>query len=145
MCAGNSRAGQPPLHYQYDPDRVEEVITPRFVIWISTLGNGRSTIMASFVHGPLWLLGLLLYPLGYLLRLPLLLLIQIYKRVISPLMPPACRFEPSCSVYAYHSLKIYGFFKGSVLGIFRLLRCQPFCKGGYDPVPPLQKKALDSQ
>lgn len=65
----------------------------------------------------------------------LLVLVKGYKLFISPLLPPCCRFYPSCSAYAAESLMRYGAVKGSILTIFRLLRCQPFCKGGYDPVP----------
>jgi len=62
-------------------------------------------------------------------------LLRFYKRWISPLLPPACRFEPSCSVYAMQAFSRYGFLKGSRLTLWRLLRCNPFCSGGYDPVP----------
>ena len=67
---------------------------------------------------------------------PLIFLINIYRRVISPLFPPCCRFQPTCSSYAISALRIHGFFKGSLLTIWRILRCQPLSKGGYDPVPP---------
>jgi putative membrane protein insertion efficiency factor len=65
----------------------------------------------------------------------LLLLLKFYKLCISPLMPRACRFEPTCSVYMYQAIKKKGILKGLLLGIKRLLRCNPFCDGGYDPVP----------
>ncbi len=58
-----------------------------------------------------------------------------YQKIISPWLPVACRFSPTCSHYAIESLTIHGFFKGSLLTIWRLLRCQPFCRGGFDPVP----------
>jgi hypothetical protein len=58
-----------------------------------------------------------------------------YKRFVSPLLPPSCRFEPSCSAYAYEAIETWGVIKGSRLAIWRLARCNPFCKGGYDPVP----------
>ncbi|MDR0999631.1 MAG: membrane protein insertion efficiency factor YidD [Clostridiales bacterium] len=58
-----------------------------------------------------------------------------YKRVISPLLPQTCRFTPTCSEYMYEALQKYGPFKGLALGAWRLLRCNPFCRGGYDPVP----------
>jgi uncharacterized protein len=64
-----------------------------------------------------------------------LMLLRFYKRWISPMLPPACRFTPSCSVYAMEAYSRYGFWKGSRLTIWRLLRCNPFCPGGYDPVP----------
>ncbi|GMO47318.1 MAG: hypothetical protein Ta2B_29350 [Termitinemataceae bacterium] len=65
----------------------------------------------------------------------LLLLIKIYKAAISPYIPRCCRFYPSCSVYASQAVQQHGAFYGSVLAIIRLLRCQPFSRGGYDPVP----------
>ena len=61
--------------------------------------------------------------------------IRFYKRFISPLLPPACRFTPSCSEYAMEAIAKYGLVKGGGLALWRLLRCQPLCKGGYDPVP----------
>jgi putative membrane protein insertion efficiency factor len=62
-------------------------------------------------------------------------ILKFYKRWLSPLLPPACRFEPSCSVYAMEAFTRYGFGKGCWLSLRRLLRCHPFHPGGYDPVP----------
>ena len=62
-------------------------------------------------------------------------LIKVYQKCISPLFPPTCRFYPTCSAYFIEALKKYCFFKGSWLGIKRLLRCHPYNSGGYDPVP----------
>jgi putative membrane protein insertion efficiency factor len=62
-------------------------------------------------------------------------LIRGYQRWISPMLGPHCRFTPSCSQYAFEALERYGAIKGSWLAIKRLLRCQPLCKGGHDPVP----------
>lgn len=62
-------------------------------------------------------------------------IIWLYKKTISPLLPPACRFYPTCSEYAVQALKKHGLIKGLALSIWRILRCNPFCKGGYDPVP----------
>ncbi len=64
-----------------------------------------------------------------------LLLIIFYRKFISPLKPPCCRFYPSCSLYAYEAYSKYGFFKGTFLSVKRILKCHPFHKGGYDPVP----------
>ena len=65
--------------------------------------------------------------------------IRCYQRFISPLLGRHCRFEPSCSQYAIEAIALHGVFKGICLAMWRLLRCQPFCKGGYDPVPPAKK------
>ena len=62
-------------------------------------------------------------------------LIRFYQLFISPLFPPTCRYYPTCSAYFIQALQKYGFFKGSYLGIRRILRCHPFHPGGYDPVP----------
>ena len=64
----------------------------------------------------------------------LILIIKGYQKFISPLFPPTCRFYPTCSTYIIQALEKYGFFKGSFLGIKRLLRCHPFNPGGYDPL-----------
>lgn len=63
------------------------------------------------------------------------LAIRFYQRCISPLLPDACRFYPTCSQYAIEAFQKYGPFKGMFLTTRRILRCNPFCKGGYDPVP----------
>jgi putative membrane protein insertion efficiency factor len=64
-----------------------------------------------------------------------LFLLRAYKRFVSPLLPPMCRFEPTCSVYTMHAVEKYGFLRGVWLGIRRLARCHPFNPGGWDPVP----------
>ncbi|MEA4816100.1 MAG: membrane protein insertion efficiency factor YidD [Lachnospiraceae bacterium] len=64
-----------------------------------------------------------------------LVLIRFYQLAISPYKRPCCRFNPTCSAYAYEAIKKYGAFKGGFLSIKRLLKCHPFHKGGYDPVP----------
>lgn len=69
-----------------------------------------------------------------------LLLISFYRKCISPLKPSCCRFYPTCSSYAYEAVEKYGAFKGSYLAIKRILRCNPYHKGGYDPVPELYHK-----
>ena len=64
-----------------------------------------------------------------------ILLIRFYKNCISPYKRPCCRFTPTCSAYALEAFEKRGFFAGLILTIWRVLRCNPFCKGGYDPVP----------
>ena len=71
---------------------------------------------------------------GYVRELALFVL-SCYKRFISPFLPRACRFEPTCSVYMYQAIQKKGLVKGILLGSRRLLRCNPFCQGGIDPVP----------
>jgi len=62
-------------------------------------------------------------------------LLRAYKLFLSPLLPPACRFVPTCSEYSYEAIARYGVWKGGQLSLHRLLRCHPFHPGGYDPVP----------
>ena len=66
---------------------------------------------------------------------PFLWLIRIYQWTVSPFLPPSCRFVPSCSEYALQAVEIHGLFYGGKLTVKRLLRCHPFAKPGYDPVP----------
>jgi uncharacterized protein len=61
--------------------------------------------------------------------------IRVYQALVSPGLPPACRFEPSCSRYAYGAIERYGALRGGWLALRRLLRCQPWGGSGYDPVP----------
>ncbi|NMC86318.1 MAG: membrane protein insertion efficiency factor YidD [Anaerolineaceae bacterium] len=69
-------------------------------------------------------------------RFILLALIRVYQLVISPALPPdTCRFYPSCSHYGYQAIYKYGAIKGTVMAVWRVLRCNPFNPGGYDPVP----------
>lgn len=70
------------------------------------------------------------------LRRLFVLPIRVYQRVLSPLTPPSCRFEPSCSEYGVQSVLAHGLGKGSLLAAWRILRCHPFTAGGLDPVPP---------
>lgn len=65
----------------------------------------------------------------------LLFLLRLYKKLVSPLLPKSCRFEPTCSEYAAKAVERFGVLRGTYLAAGRLLRCQPFCRGGYDPVP----------
>lgn len=62
-------------------------------------------------------------------------LVRLYQKFISPLKPPCCRFTPTCSAYAIEAFTKRGFFIGLILTVWRVLRCNPFCKGGFDPVP----------
>ena len=73
--------------------------------------------------------------LKYLPKKSALVLLRFYKRQISPALPPACRYFPTCSEYAVQAIEKYGATKGSWLAAKRVLRCNPFHKGGYDPVP----------
>ncbi|HEY8395415.1 MAG TPA: membrane protein insertion efficiency factor YidD [Bacilli bacterium] len=65
----------------------------------------------------------------------ILLFIKVYQRLISPMLPRACRFYPTCSQYAYIAIKRFGIMKGMRYSIKRIFRCHPFSDGGYDPVP----------
>ena len=98
--------------------------TPRGVF--SGAASLRSAVVFSrhLVRG--MLAGLLLAPLW------------LYRRFVSPALPPACRYYPSCSLYAEQALLLHGPFRGLWLSARRLLRCHPFCEGGLDPVPPRQ-------
>ena len=66
-------------------------------------------------------------------------LIRFYQVCISPLFPPRCRFYPTCSQYALEAVEQYGALKGGWMAFKRILRCNPFAKGGYDPVPIVYK------
>lgn len=76
-----------------------------------------------------------------MLKLPLILLIKFYQKFLSPLCPGVCRFRPTCSEYFIQALQMHGLFKGTFLGIKRLLRCHPWGGSGYDPVPPKSLKS----
>ncbi|HIQ36867.1 MAG TPA: membrane protein insertion efficiency factor YidD [Desulfocapsa sulfexigens] len=77
--------------------------------------------------------------IGLLIRQIPLGLIRGYRYLISPLLPPSCRFTPTCSCYAIEAIKSHGTLRGLFLSCCRILRCHPFCQGGYDPVPPVDK------
>ena len=64
-----------------------------------------------------------------------MLLVKAYKRFISPLFPPKCRYYPSCSSYALEAISKFGAVKGTILAVWRILRCNPWSDGGIDPVP----------
>gem|GEM_PF-1938700 len=82
------------------------------------------------VYNRLWVRGLGL-ALSYVLIAPIVL----YQRLLSPLLPPQCKYHPSCSQYGRDSLKTHGPFKGLALGTARVCRCNPWSGGGFDPVP----------
>ncbi|WP_251717738.1 membrane protein insertion efficiency factor YidD [Lactobacillus agrestimuris] len=69
------------------------------------------------------------------MRKILIILVRGYQLFISPILPPSCRFYPTCSNYMIDALKKHGFILGLIMGIFRILRCNPFNRGGVDPVP----------
>ena len=71
-----------------------------------------------------------------IVRKAVLGLLRGYKWAISPLLPPSCRYVPTCSEYAMEALKRYGALRGGYMAAARVLRCHPFAKGGYDPVVP---------
>lgn len=66
--------------------------------------------------------------------------IRLYRRYISPLKPPCCRFTPTCSQYAIEAIEEWGVLVGLILSVWRVLRCNPFGKGGYDPVPENKRR-----
>ena len=69
------------------------------------------------------------------MRKIMIFIVRIYQELISPLFPPSCRYYPTCSNYMIDALKKYGPILGLIMGIFRILRCNPFVRGGVDPVP----------
>ena len=70
------------------------------------------------------------------MKTPIIWLIKGYRQFISPLFPPTCRFQPTCSEYAIEAIATYGTIKGGWLAVTRIARCHPFHPGGYDPIPP---------
>jgi putative membrane protein insertion efficiency factor len=64
-----------------------------------------------------------------------ILLVRLYQVCISPLFPPTCRYTPTCSQYAVDAISSYGVLRGMAMAVRRILRCHPFARGGYDPVP----------
>ena len=70
----------------------------------------------------------------------LIKLVLFYQVAISANRPPCCKYMPTCSAYALEALQVHGALKGSALAIWRILRCNPFSRGGYDPVPEKKVK-----
>ena len=87
---------------------------------IETESTSLFTLYLNLVHG---------------MKILLIWLIQGYRVLISPLLPPNCRFQPTCSQYAIEALERFGSWRGGILAVRRVLRCHPFHPGGYDPVP----------
>lgn len=77
------------------------------------------------------------------MKVSILLLIKGYRRFVSPLFPPSCRFQPTCSQYALEAISTHGTIKGGWLAVNRILRCHPLHPGGYDPVPPNKSPNMD--
>lgn len=75
-----------------------------------------------------------------MLRRTVQLPIHFYRKFISPLKPPSCRFLPTCSAYALEAIEVHGAAKGTYLAVRRICKCHPFHKGGFDPVPPRRER-----
>ncbi len=75
-----------------------------------------------------------------IINFPFILLVKIYQYIISPIFPATCRFTPTCSSYTIEAITIWGPIKGIYLGVKRMLKCHPWGKHGYDPVPTREKK-----
>lgn len=72
----------------------------------------------------------------------LLLLVRFYRKALSPHLPASCRYQPTCSQYTLTAIERFGALRGSWMGFWRILRCNPFSKGGYDPVPELPDSVI---
>ncbi len=72
-------------------------------------------------------------------------LIKLYQRTLGILLPISCRFTPSCSHYAIEAIKRFGILKGGLLSLYRIIRCNPFCPGGHDPVLFFEKGERDGE
>jgi len=90
--------------------------------------------VGSLWRGVAWLWN---HSVGFVLTWVLILIIRGYQIAISPLLPPSCRFHPSCSAYGLEAMKVHGSLKGTALTAARLGRCNPWNDGGIDPVPSL--------
>ena len=88
--------------------------------------------MRSVLRGPVWLWD---HSLGFVLTWLLVGVISLYRVTISPLLPPTCRYYPSCSAYGLNAMRTHGAVKGTALTAWRIMRCNPWSEGGLDPVP----------
>ena len=95
--------------------------------WLAVRGQ-----LFCFGNSLLWIWD---HSVGWVLKWVLIALIRAYQMVISPVLPPSCRFYPSCSAYGLESVRVHGSAKGLILAVWRLLRCNPWNGGGVDPVP----------
>ncbi|MEA5579853.1 membrane protein insertion efficiency factor YidD [Nodularia harveyana UHCC-0300] len=77
------------------------------------------------------------------MKLLFISLIKGYRMFISPMFPPSCRFQPTCSMYAIEAIERFGVWRGGWMATWRILRCHPFHPGGYDPVPETTKHCCD--
>ncbi|MEI6363329.1 MAG: membrane protein insertion efficiency factor YidD [Actinomycetes bacterium] len=91
------------------------------------------SVLAAGWHAIAWVWN---HTLGFVLTWILIAVIRSYQLTLSKLLPPSCRFHPSCSAYGLESMKVHGALKGTALTGWRLLRCNPWNDGGIDPVPP---------
>lgn len=103
-------------------------------------GNRGSSASRSS-HGRLSLRGRAAQVVSRAVSAPIIVALCAYKMLVSPVLPRCCRFEPSCAEYAVAAYRRFGFLRATGLAVFRLLRCQPFCAGGFDPVP--QEESLE--
>jgi len=104
---------------------------------VSTAMPGSFAVFVRMAHALAAAGALLSRAAGFVLALP----VRAYRVLVSPLLPPACRFEPSCACYAIGALETHGALRGGWLAARRLARCQPFGSGGFDPVPPAARSA----
>lgn len=81
-----------------------------------------------------------------IIKRAMIFLIRTYQLTLSPRFSHgACRYTPTCSQYAIEAIQVHGIIKGSMLAVWRIMRCNPFCKGGYDPVPQKKEKYEDEK
>ena len=74
------------------------------------------------------------------MKRPLIWFVKVYQKCISCHLPPSCKYYPTCSNYAIEAIERFGALKGSLLAAYRILRCNPFSRGGFDPVPEKKNK-----